>query len=577
MVGIQFSTGIGLEVARVGRICGLLALLGATGCGTDQNTPPPHAAVPAEKLPTKTPIKHLVVIFGENISFDHYFGTYPNAENQPGEPPFSAAPNTPTPNNLATPLDPTHGFEPLAGVDLLRENPNFTNLGNGTDAANPTRLAPAHAATQDMGHQYTDEQLAAHGGAMDLFPFHVGNGGPPPASLAALGKGLVMAYYDGNTVSALWSYAQNFALNDNSWSTTFGPSTPGAINLISGQTNGFDQVTLDLGGSGNFTPDGNEGYTLLGDPDPIDDRCSGSQQVSFQGRNIGDLLNAKDISWGWFQGGFDLDVVNENASTGCGRYSKQTVPEATSEPSDYVAHHAPFQYYRSTANPTHARPSSVAAIGSTFAKDGKALDPANHHYDSHDFFAALQAGNFPAVSYLKAPAFQDGHAHSSNPLDEQNFIVQVVNAVQASSGWDSTAIVIAYDDSDGWYDHQAPPIVNPSNGVADMLNGDQLCNQGAQQLEPAPLTPLSGQDGKPALGRCGYGTRLPLLVLSPFARKNYIDHTLTDQTSILKFIEDNWLGGERIQPGGSFDTIAGTIENMFQCPDEQADFPHCAP
>ena len=64
-------------------------------------------------------------------------------------------------------------------------------------------------------------------------------------------------------------------------------------------------------------------------------------------------------------------------------------------------------------------------------------------------------------------------------------------------------------------------------------------------------------------GRCGYGTRIPLLVISPFAKKNYVDHTLTDQTSILKFVEDNWLGGERIQPGGSFDTIAGTIENML--------------
>ena len=125
-------------------------------------------------------------------------------------------------------------------------------------------------------------------------------------------------------------------------------------------------------------------------------------------------------------------------------------------------------------------------------------------------------------------------------------------------------MVIAYDDSDGWYDHQAPPIVNPSMGVADALNGTGVCNHAAQQGRPAPTTPLLGSDGNPALGRCGYGTRLPLLVLSPFAKKNFVDHTLTDQTSILRFIEDNWLGGERIQPGGSFDTIAGTIENMFQ-------------
>jgi phospholipase C len=65
------------------------------------------------------------------------------------------------------------------------------------------------------------------------------------------------------------------------------------------------------------------------------------------------------------------------------------------------------------------------------------------------------------------------------------------------------------------------------------------------------------------LGRCGYGTRMPLLVVSPFAKQNFIDHTLTDQASVLRFIEDNWLAGQRVQPGASFDTIAGPIDNMF--------------
>jgi phospholipase C len=139
----------------------------------------------------------------------------------------------------------------------------------------------------------------------------------------------------------------------------------------------------------------------------------------------------------------------------------------------------------------------------------------------------------------------------------------VVTALRSSSAWASTAIILAYDDSDGWYDHQAPPIVNPSTGVADALNGPGICTHAAEQGGPAPSTPLGGDDGRPALGRCGYGTRMPLLVVSPFARTNHVDHTLTDQSSILRFIEDNWLGGERIQPGGSFDTIAGTIENMF--------------
>jgi phospholipase C len=180
------------------------------------------------------------------------------------------------------------------------------------------------------------------------------------------------------------------------------------------------------------------------------------------------------------------------------------------------------------------------------------------------------------VSFLKAPAFEDGHAGYSDPLDEQHFIVQVVNALQKSPEWAETAVVILYDDSDGWYDHQMPPVVNPSfNPTVDTLNGPGLCNtsNGFQQGKVTPATPLNGAFGQPEWGRCGYGTRMPLLAISPFARRNHVDHTLTDQSSVLRFIEDNWLDGERIQPGGSFDTIAGSIEHMFDFDDRNEDDP----
>jgi phospholipase C len=111
-----------------------------------------------------------------------------------------------------------------------------------------------------------------------------------------------------------------------------------------------------------------------------------------------------------------------------------------------------------------------------------------------------------------------------------------------------------------------PPVVNPSsNPVVDTLNGPGKCltSNGFQQGKATPATPLNGAFGQPAWGRCGYGTRMPLLVISPFAKKNFIDHTLTDQTSVLRFVEDNWLNGERIQLGGSFDTIAGPLNHMF--------------
>jgi phospholipase C len=530
----------------------------------------------AAALPTATPIKHVVIIFGENVSFDHYFATYPSAANLAGEVPFRAAAGTPAANNLATPLDVDHGFAPLANVDLLANNPNAANPANGADASNPIRLAPSQASTADQGHNYKPEQQASNAGAMDLFPLFTGVAGPPPGSPAP-GKKLVMGYYDGNTVTAMWNYAQHFAMNDNSWTTQFGPSTPGAINLISGQTNGMIQPNKDFAmfSASHVLADGHGGWTMIGDTDPLNDVCStSSEQNLMAGKNIGDLLNAAHVTWGSFMGGFDLDVTNANGTSGCTRLTPPTQAPFSGVSVDYIPHHAWFQYYASTANPLHKRPSSVDRIGySTTA--GNQPEPANHNYDSHDFFDALAAGNLPAVSFVKAPAYQDGHAGYSNPIDEQAFDIEVINAVQRSKFWASTAVIVAYDDSDGWYDHQAPPIVNPSSLAAigspagavdttDQLNGPGVCASTSQQQGRTPPTAaLPGATNQPVLGRCGYGTRVPLLVISPYARRNFIDHTLTDQTSVLRFLEDNWLGGARIQPGASFDTIANPIDAMF--------------
>ena len=178
--------------------------------------------------------------------------------------------------------------------------------------------------------------------------------------------------------------------------------------------------------------------------------------------------------------------------------------------------------------------------------------PANHQYDIQDFYDAVSAGNFPAVSYLKAPGYQDGHAGYSDPLDEQTFIVNVINFLQKQRDWESTAVVIAYDDSDGWYDHQIG---------ADRQSVEHRCRcaDGHRRLRQRRDGALPGvQSGTlHAQGRCGYGPRLPLLVISPWARHNFVDHTMTDQTSILRFVEDNWLGGQRIGDG-SFDAIANS-------------------
>jgi phospholipase C len=574
---------------------------------TPPATPPPVASGPGTPA---TPIKYLVVIFGENISYDHYFATYPtvgySAVNAADASEiditnFPKNATAPANNNLVAPLN-TITWAALTSPTLLSANPNSsTGTGatfNGAAAVNPFLLFNNQAATADMNHSPKPEQVAYDNGKMDQFPGSTGSTAtsssagalPVGASSVDQSKGQVMGYYDGATVTALWNYAQSYAMNDNAYTSQFGPSTPGAINLISGQTNGLSQTLNLIPGttgvqSGRCTPsstntcttsastavpDGNGGFTLVGDADPIGDVCStGAVEVSFAGKNIGDLLNAQKITWGWFEGGFDLAAEpNANGSYGCNRNTPGTQGNYETDP-DYIQHHEPFQYYATTANLQHLRPSSVEAIGNSYEiESGVALDPANHQYDTNDFFAALAINNLPAVSFLKAPGYEDGHPGYSDPLDEQRFIAQVVNALMASPEWANTAVIITYDDSDGWYDHQMPPIVNPSSSsLVDALTAAGSCTGASgpvsQQGKTTLATPLLGNDGNPAQGRCGYGTRIPFLVISPYAKTNYIDHTLLDQSSVIRFIEDNWLGGERIQAGGSYDTIAGSIENMF--------------
>ncbi|MGG1947506.1 alkaline phosphatase family protein [Trinickia sp. NRRL B-1857] len=512
-----------------------LAVLAACGSSNNPAATPTASVSVQDSATTATPIKHVVVIYGENVSFDHYFATYPNATNPAGEPAFAAASGTPTVSGLSG--------------TLLTANLNSTNAANGAGASNPFRLDRTQAATADQNHAYTAEEQAYDNGLMDLFPKYTGRG--TSGGAGAFGTtGQVMGYYDGNTVTALWNYAQNYAMSDNAYTDTYGPSTPGALEVIAGQTNGMQIVKSSR--SSYYTADGQGGLTMINDVDPGFDTCSSTtDQAMMLGKNIGDLLNAKSITWGGFMGGFNLATTNGNGTTGCARSTTSTVVNAAT--ADYIPHHNWFQYYKTTSNPTHARPTSMAAVGFTNVPNSTTVDPANHQYDSDDFFAAVSAGNFPSVSFVKAPAYQDGHAGYSDPLDEQAFVTKVVNFLEQQPDWQNTAVIVAWDDSDGWYDHQYATPTSASFSSADQLNGNGICGTG---------TAPAGLNGQPVNGRCGPGTRIPFVVISPYAKKNYVDHTAISQASVVRFIEDNWLGGQRIG-GGSFDATAGSMMNMF--------------
>jgi phospholipase C len=478
-VGLARRIAIGIGIALMVACCVAIGV-GRAEAGAIAITPN-----------TQTPIKYLVVIDDENVSFDHYFATYPVAANPAGEPKFKALPNTPTANNIA-------------GV-IATQNLNTVN---------PFRLDRTQAFTCDNTNFYMNEQQAYNGGLLDMFvqftsPLNTTDC-PPIANLP-------MGYYDGNTVTAMWNYAQYYAMSDNSFGTLFGVTVVGHLNLVSGDTHGAVPENI----AGRII-----NGTVIKNVEAEGDECDQRTGAQMTGPNIGDLLTAKNITWGWFYGNFGK--INEGNGLECNP--------------DYNSHYEPFQFYASTANLHHLPPSSPYVIGSN-------ADQANHQYDLRDLWTAVSHGYMPSVTFVKAPDDSTGHPFTSSPLAEQTFLVNTINALQATPQWRSMAIIITYDDSDGWYDHVMPPIVNQSSDP----DQDRLLG-------------TTGLCGNAALGanqdQCGYGPRLPLMVISPWARSNYIDHTVTDQTSVLRFIEDNWKLG-RLGDPHSFDLKANPINAMF--------------
>jgi len=236
----------------------------------------PASAQSQDGSSSKTPIKHVVVIFQENVSFDHYFGTYPHAKvNNDGTKYFGGA------------KDDTPRVNSLESSGLLTNNPN---------GVNPLRIDRSVPNTCDQDHAYEDEQFAFHGGLMDRFAGTLPNGRPFSCNDKNLGPNSTLGYYDGNTVTALWNYAQHFAMSDNSFSTTFGPSTPGLLNLVAGNT--FEgTITNGLGAGGNIAGVATSG-AVIGDPDPAGDVCSNPKrtQITMSGQNEGDLLNNAGVT-----------------------------------------------------------------------------------------------------------------------------------------------------------------------------------------------------------------------------------------------------------------------------------------
>ena len=141
----------------------------------------------------------------------------------------------------------------------------------------------------------------------------------------------------------------------------------------------------------------------------------------------------------------------------------------------YVPHHNPFQFYPSWFDNVRA----------------------GHIRDSEDFLADAHRGSLPSVSFVKATGVHDEHPADSAPRWGEAWVMSLLRAVADGPAWDKTAVLITYDEGGGFWDHVAPP--------------------------------------RPDAYGCG--TRIPALLVSPWARRGYVDHRIADTTSVLAFIE----------------------------------------
>lgn len=420
-----------------------------------------------ERAATRSPIKHTIILYQENISFDHYFGTF------------------------------GHGADGIpAGVQLS----HIGTTGNTYGPYPPTALSGAtQASTCDVDHGYADMIRMVDHGRMDGF-LQFGNDltVPQPSTPTSCptfesnpgGPALALGYYEGHRddpaspLQTYWDLARRYTLADHFFQGVYGPSTPGAEWLVAATNN------------------------TVHDPNPRGDVCNdyppaiAPQDIP----NLGVEATTAHVSWAWFQGGFG-----------------RCVPGSPSRTHGYSAHHDPFQYFTSTADLEHR-----------WAWDPRMDYPeANRHQRDLEVLYDALAGtpingrvvDLPAVSWLKAPTASDGHPGYSSPVRDDAFLADLVNRLQGSDYWKDTALIVAFDETGGWWDHVAPPDLG---GQFATWVGDQPNLTGCQY--PG--------DGLPC-GEAGLGPRMPVLVISPYARRAFLDHDLMDTASLVNWVEWN--------------------------------------
>jgi len=500
-------------------------------------------------------VKHIVVIYQENWSFDSLYGLFPGANglaqaspaslNQTDrfDKPLSAQTGQPFSLvsgslNLTTPPPPINTNTSPASIDN-RFTPGLNTLLPYNILQNST-LQP-NDTTGDIVHRYWHEQSQINGGAMDWFVTWSDN------------PGLVMSYFDATNLPE-GLLAQQYTLDDNFFHAAFGGSFLNHQFLIAAQAPVYPnaptsmQAVLDADGQlkvnpttgkivhdGNITPIGGVSFTVptmtfnknyavntifsanlvptfstVGPallPSLNDSDSSDTTRGPFI-QTIGDRLSAKHISWKWYSGGWD----NALASSVSNPANNGAVPPNAPVDPLFQWHHQPFAYYDNYAPFKNGARNPVSAA---------------HLQDENDFFLDLQGERLPAVSFIKPLGPDNEHPGYAGLLRGQQHVADLVNAVKHSDYWENTLIVVTYDEHGGRWDHVTPPVT----------------------------------------GIWGNGSRVPGIIIGPLARRHFVDHTQYSTLSILKTIEERF----GLEPLNSLDAQANSLKNSLRQSDDDDD------
>ena len=452
-----------------------VAALVLAGCQRDEVTQPPSAVVQADRhsedgdrVPGFDRLKHVVVIYLENHSFDNLYGEFPGANGLA--------------NAGATSTQVDGAGIPFVTLPINAGAPFPSNLANAPFGIE--QYVPANQKIPDLVHRFYQEQLQIDGGRMDKF------------ALVSDVKGEAMGFYH-TAGLPLAAIAARYTLCDNFYHAAFGGSFLNHIWLIAARTPVFPNApasaVAQLDGSGNLvkdgfvTPDGYAVNTAFSVNQPHPSTTPAANLVPNQTfPTIGDRLSRRGITWVWYSGGWNDALAGH--------------PDPL-----FQFHHQPFIYFANFADGTAAK--------------------AEHLRDETEFFAAAAAGRLPAVSFVKPLGPDNEHPGYADMVTGEQHVLDLIAAVRNGPDWNSSAIIITYDEHGGFWDHAAPPVVD----------------------------------------RWGPGLRVPTIIVSPFARRHYVDHHRYDTTSILAFIERRW----GLEPLTDRDRKANDLTEAFSFTERQ--------